>query len=161
MGQLDIECSAGNITAPLPPPKPNLLGTVPSESRLATVLQAMLRKKLSRPEEGMEDLLTSNTFGVLKYLPDACILLEFLRRSVNPLTRLRLGEMLAGIDRVERWRFWPSLAGANCLPCEPDVEIILSDGECKRVGILIEAKYRSGKSSFASDEHDAKRSACS
>ena len=119
------------------------------------MLQAMLRGKLSRPGEGLEDLLTSNTFGLMKYFPPEAALLPFLSRAFDPLSRTFLGGLLDGVVRVERWRFWPNLASPDCIPCQPDVEIILSDGGRKRVGLLIEAKYRSGKSSFACEGADA------
>ena len=48
------------------------------------MLQAMLRHKLTRAEEGMEDLLTSNTFGLMKYLPAHVALIPFLRRALEP-----------------------------------------------------------------------------
>jgi hypothetical protein len=70
------------------------------------MLQAMLRGKLTRSEEGMEDLLTSNTFGVLKYLPPEAALLPFLRCAVNavhPLTGANLGALLGfGEGPLER-----------------------------------------------------------
>lgn len=119
------------------------------------MLQAMLRGKLSRPEEGMEDLLTSNTFGLMKYLPPEVALLPFLKRAVNPLTRHSLEEPLAGLTQVESWRFWPFLAYPQCHAAEPDVEIVLSDGGRNRVGLFIEAKYRSGKSPFGGDRKAA------
>ncbi len=42
------------------------------------MLQAMIHGKLTREEEGLEDLLTSNTFGLMKYLPPEAVLLPFL-----------------------------------------------------------------------------------
>jgi hypothetical protein len=49
------------------------------------MLQAMLHHKLTREEESMEDLLTSNTFGLMKYLPYEMALLPFLRKAWDPL----------------------------------------------------------------------------
>src|SRR5262249_39219398 len=112
--------------------------------------QAVLRRKLTRPEEGMEDLLTSNTFGSMKYLPLDAALLPFLSTAINPLNGSRLSELMSGITRVV-WQFWPQLAYADCIPCEPDVALVLSDDIAPRLVLLIEAKYRSGKSSLASE----------
>jgi hypothetical protein len=46
----------------------------------------MIHGKLTREEEGMEDLLTSNIFGSMKYLPSYAILLSFLSLAKDPLT---------------------------------------------------------------------------
>jgi hypothetical protein len=113
------------------------------------MLQAILRGKLTRAEEGLEDLLTSNTFGLLKYLPPEAALLPFLGRAIDPLTQTPLADRLTGLVRVDRWEFWPTLTFPGCTPCEPDVLLVLSDGRGRRVGVLVEAKFRSGKSSVA------------
>jgi len=39
------------------------------------MLQAMLHGKLTRKEEDLADLLTFNTFGLMKYLPPGAVLL--------------------------------------------------------------------------------------
>lgn len=116
------------------------------------MLQAMLHGKLTRPEEGMEDLLTSNTFGLLKYLPVDAALLPFLRGARNPLTGRFLAEMLCGKICAVSWQFWPNAEFEDCSKCEPDVEIVLCDDRKRYFGLFIEAKYRSGKSSFANLE---------
>jgi hypothetical protein len=110
----------------------------------------MLCRRLTRPEEGMEDLLTSNTFGLMKYLPPGVVLLPFLRHARDPLSGDRLEAALRGVVSVERWRFWPTLSCAGCAACEPDVEIILRHADGSRTWLLVEAKYRGGKSSSAS-----------
>ena len=82
------------------------------------------------------------------------MLVPFLRTAVNPLTGQSLGVWFAGDVRATGWRFWPRLAHPNCTPCEPDVELSLTDGNGPLL-LLIESKYRSGKSSFATgDEHE-------
>jgi hypothetical protein len=116
------------------------------------MLQAVLRRKLTRPEEDMEDLLTSNTFGLMRYLPAPAALLPFLHGAVNPLTGTRLGDLLVGITRADRWRFWPYLSHADCIPCEPDIELSCSGEDHDRIFLLIEAKFHSGKSSFSGNE---------
>jgi hypothetical protein len=117
------------------------------------MLQAMLRGKLRR-EEGMEDLLTSNTFGLMKYLPAEAVLLPFLREAHCPHSGPLPPAFTEGVAAVERWRFWPWLEMSGCLGCEPDVEIVLRHQNGERTGLLIEAKYRSGKSSFAAEGDD-------
>jgi hypothetical protein len=113
------------------------------------MLQAMLHGKLSRQEEDLEDLLTSNTFGLMKYLPPGAILLPFLCLAKNPSRNHSLEFWLQGPIEVERFRFWPSLYHPDCLSCEPDVEIVFLHADGTKTWILIEAKYRSGKSSEA------------
>jgi hypothetical protein len=116
------------------------------------MLHAMLHGKLARQEEGMEDLLTSNAFGLLKYVPAHIALLPFLGAARDALSGLRLGSWLDGVAAVEKWSFWPTLCSAGCQPCEPDVDLTLSHSDGSRTRLLVEAKYRSGKSSFASGE---------
>lgn len=115
------------------------------------MLQAMLCRKLTRPEECMEDLLTSNTFGLMKYLPPELALLPFLRQACGPLSKRPLADQLNDVAAVKRWRFWPTLSYPGCKPCEPDVEIDLCHEDGSRTRLLIEAKYRSGKSSLAAE----------
>jgi hypothetical protein len=115
------------------------------------MLQAMLRRKLTRPEEGMEDLLTSNTFGLMKYLAPEAVLLPFLRQAWDPLAGESLESALCGVSAVERYNFWPTLSQPGCASCEPDVEVILRHADGSRTWLLVEAKYRSGKSSLASE----------
>jgi len=48
----------------------------------------MLHGKLTRQEDGMEDLLTSNTFGLMKYFPSETVLtvlIPFLNLAWNPV----------------------------------------------------------------------------
>jgi hypothetical protein len=113
------------------------------------MLQAILHGKLSREEEGMEDLLTSSVFGLMKYVPLNSVLLPFLGLAYDPLSSGSLREWLTEIVGVEDWRFWPYLTSQGCNPCEPDVDILLKRSDGSETWILIEAKYGSGKSSFA------------
>lgn len=52
------------------------------------MLQAMLHGKLTRQEEEMEDLLTSNVFGLVKYLPPEMVLIPFLSQAKDPERKL-------------------------------------------------------------------------
>ena len=109
---------------------------------------AEIRGKISQTgqnlSERMEDLLTSDIFGSMRYLPAQNALVPFLKtaRSLHGNILTIPGEVL----RVY-WSFWPSLRFPGRIPCEPDV-IIGLETERNRVHlILIEAKYYSGLSS--------------
>jgi len=125
------------------------------------MIEALLNGKLSREQENMEDILTSNIFGLLQYLPPHRGLLPFLRSATmlegvqqNPLKDCGF----EGTDSMlAEYEFWPRFAEMGCRPCEPDVLVRLSDQSAqKRFMVIIEAKYRHGKSSYASgDESDA------
>lgn len=113
------------------------------------MLQAMLHGKLTREEEGMEDLLTSNTFGLIKYLPPEAVLIPFLSLAKDPLQKYNLANLLKGNLKADRFCFWPTLVHPDCIICEPDVDILFSHDNGTKTWVLIEAKYRSGKSSGA------------
>ncbi|MBT9132500.1 MAG: hypothetical protein DDT32_01225 [Syntrophomonadaceae bacterium] len=107
-----------------------------------------MANKLTRREEDMEDLLTSNVFGIWRYLPPHFGLLQFLR------TAQRLdGTRLANLGEVDTagLEFWPWMHEPGAKSAEPDVliEMVLTDQ--RSFLVLVEAKYRSGKSSFRSD----------
>ena len=100
--------------------------------------------------ERMEDLLTSNVFGSLRYLPAETALLPFLRtaRSVR-------GESLqleAGFVRTHS-AFWPWLSSPGRNPCEPDLMLGLETEDRRVHLLLVEAKYHAGLSS-EEDERD-------
>jgi len=122
------------------------------------MLQALLHGKLSREQENMEDILTSNVFGLLSYLPPAKGLLPFLAKAETlegekPLARLAAPGITEHVQMAEEdVRFWPWLEDETCDPCEPDLLLTIRSPGIP-VMVLIEAKYRSGKSSEA-DEAD-------
>lgn len=106
------------------------------------MLQAELHGKLSnnRPEtihDRLEDILTSNVFGALRYLPPEKGLLAFLMTARN-----RRGERIQVIPQFEtvEWWFWPRLRNGT----EPDLLLILRSPRATQY-LLIEAKYRAGK----------------
>lgn len=110
---------------------------------------AQLYNKLTRSEEDMEDLLTSNVFGVWRYLPQLG-LLQFLK------TAQRLdGVRFAGLDEIESadLQFWPWMQEEGARGAEPDVLIEMTSSDRQKWLVLIEAKYLSGKSSLP-DERD-------
>jgi hypothetical protein len=109
------------------------------------MLLALIHGKLSRNQENMEDILTSNVFGAFQYLSAGELLLKFLSKASSldgkyPLVNLSLESRLY----IE---FWPWLSEAGFASCEPDVLIRIDPPEGDAYLVLIEAKYRSGKSS--------------
>jgi len=114
------------------------------------VLQAQLKGKLSIEQENLEDILTSNVFGSLKYLPVQEGLLPFLGNAMSID-----GDCLAGnftnVINAD-YQFWKWLSMPGCEGCEPDVLIVLRHSDGFKSLVLVEAKYRSGKSSEADEE---------
>lgn len=74
------------------------------------MLVALLHGKLSRDQENMEDILTSNVFGVMRYLPPAIALFPFISKAsspegVKPLAALSVdmrAEMVSGRGYMSR-----------------------------------------------------------
>lgn len=116
------------------------------------MIEALLMGKLSREQENMEDVLTSNVFGLLRLMPLADGLLPFLRDAMLPDGTKPL-EQLADDADVE-FDFWPRFAEANCHPCEPDVVLRITGKGRPLQLVWIEAKYLSGKSSEECPDDD-------
>jgi hypothetical protein len=89
------------------------------------MLQAMLHGKLTREEEGMEDLLTSNVFGLIRYLSAEEILFPFLSLAWNPFTGQSIGDWLQDATLVEYMKFWSTLSAHGCKECEPDIDVLI------------------------------------
>ena len=118
------------------------------------MLQAQLRGKLTRVEENMEDLLTSNVFGSIKYIPYEDGLLPLLSNCED-----ENGNALTGINQPvlnAHYEFWPRLRELNCEECEPDLLITIQYANGQSMLILVEAKYLSDKSSEANDKEAPK-----
>ena len=113
------------------------------------MLQAQLRGKLSRKEEDMEDLLTSNVFGSIKYVSLSEGLAPILASSedMNGNKGIQLLQEIA----EAHYEFWPRLKEQECNACEPDVLIRVKFANDRKALLLIEAKYHSDKSSFADE----------
>ena len=114
---------------------------------------AQLNNKFKRSEEDMEDLLTSNVFGVWQYLPPSLGLKQFLAtaQDVNGHPIPDIGEIVE-----TSFKFWPWYARTDTmLGGEPDLLITLTTSLYSRCLILIESKYLSGKSSFADSSSTA------
>ncbi len=96
----------------------------------------------------MEDLLTSNVFGLMQYLHPQEALIPFLAGAVDSRGVCPLASLSANTE--VRYEFWPSIQEAGCIACEPDLLLRLTDNQ-RRWIIFIEAKYLSGKSSEEDD----------
>ena len=128
------------------------------------MIPALLHGKLSRQQENMEDILTSSVFGTLRHLPPEEGLFPFLRCTTMPD-----GGQSNAFDfepgALVEYQFWPllherapSVDSENwCVPCEPDVLLKIKPSIGPPTYILIEAKFRSGKSSEATDDESAPR----
>ena len=109
------------------------------------MIPALLRGKLSREQENMEDVLTSSVFGQLQHIPASLGLARWLNLAVTVVgpPESRVPSTIVAAE----YTFWPWLSTPGSPGAEPDVVIQARD-ECERQHlIVVEAKYRSGKSS--------------
>ncbi len=87
--------------------------------------------------ENSEDILTSNVFGLLKYLTPAVWLIPLLELVFK-------GRTFRSIDRgkikIEFWKKLPSPPGAKYQEGTPEIDIVIRIG---RLTVLLECKYRS------------------
>jgi len=116
--------------------------------QLGTMAVAEVRGKISETginlSERMEDLLTSDIFGCMRYLPVQKGMIPFLLTA-----RSFHGNTLTVPDKTIRahYSFWPWLKLVGRIPCQPDVVLGLETEENHVHLILVEAKYYSGLSS--------------
>ena len=114
------------------------------------MIPAILSGKLAREQENMEDILTSNVFGLFRYIKPIEGLIPFLAKM-----RMQEGDSnpfeFVEETATAKYEFWPWLTAPERFPCEPDVLIRLRINETKKLCLLIEAKLNSGKSSRADD----------
>jgi hypothetical protein len=109
---------------------------------------AEIRGKISQAgtnlSERMEDLLTSDVFGCMRYLPAQKVLTPFLCRAQS-----FHGNTFVAPSRVIRvhYSFWPWLKSPGRIPCEPDLLLGLETEDRRVHLVLVEAKYYSGLSS--------------
>jgi len=91
-----------------------------------------------------EDLLTSDVFGCLRYVPPECGLVQFLEtaRSLSKDSFCTTRPVIRA-----HWSFWPFLRFQGRTSCKPDVVIGLESNEGIHL-VMIEAKYLSDKSSY-------------
>lgn len=113
---------------------------------------AELRGKISESgtnlSERMEDLLTADTFGCMRYIPPEMILLPFLSTTRS----FHGSEFTVPEDIVAvHYSFWPYIRTREAIPCEPDVIIGLETRGHRIHFMLVETKYYSGLSSEEDD----------
>lgn len=116
------------------------------------MLQAIIHGKTSPEQVNMEDILTSNVFGALRHVPPGRGLLPFLKCAEFPDRTNPLAALPDGTEA--KYEFWPLWQEADCIACEPDVAIRLDEPGGKKHLVLVEAKYRSGKSSYEGEAFD-------
>ena len=117
------------------------------------MLQAVLNGKLSPKQQNMEDVLTSCVFGVFRYDESNQAIGRFLQAARGECaTDLPFyGLQIQSID----YDFWPNWDQEGFRSCEPDVVLTLDTVDGEKLLILVEVKYRSGKSTYATDDADA------
>lgn len=94
--------------------------------------------------ERMEDLLTSDVFGCLRYIPAERVLLPFLETGLSfHGSTFRMDDEVAKVHSA----FWPWLTPPGCIPCEPDVVFGFETDRRQVHIVMIEAKYYSELSS--------------
>ena len=106
----------------------------------------------------MEDILTSNVFGLLSYVQPQDGILEFLSfaedKGGKPLKYLSsLSDAHHKSIEID-YTFWQRWKEPDRKGCEPDVVISLEIPDGDNLLILIEAKYLSGKSSEADEANE-------
>lgn len=96
----------------------------------------------SNLSERLEDKLTGDIFGVLRYLPSEKLLMPFLRKAyhINPESN-KIKQLELSFNTEPNITFWPKTYSG----IEPDVEIIGFEATTK-TKIFIEVKYKSGLS---------------
>ncbi len=98
----------------------------------------------SNLSDRMEDLLTSDTFGCMRYLPPETLLIPFLNKACSLWgNTLSIPEKIVDVHCL----FWPWINTINRKPCEPDVVIGFELHDNQMHLVMIEAKYNSGLSS--------------
>ena len=114
------------------------------------MIPALLHHKLTFKQENMEDILTSNVFGMLKYhAQPKSGLFRFLASATTIDGCRPLASLLDDLaEATVEYDFWPQWAH-----CEPDVALNIRAKSSCLVGI--EAKYWSGKSSRAVEANES------
>jgi hypothetical protein len=113
------------------------------------MIEALLHGKLSREQANMEDILTSNVFGMLQYVAPELGLFPFLARAKTAAGGHPLESLVAANDSGQarvQYDFWPKWPR-----CEPDVVLHIRRDAGSSYLVGIEAKFRSGKSSEADE----------
>lgn len=100
--------------------------------------------RLNGCHDRMEDLLTSDVFGTMKYAGWQFGFMEWLRSATSPIDGASAALVLPKDDEINRlhYAFWPTLINGR----EPDLLIGIESFNGKIVQIMVEAKYLSGAS---------------
>ena len=111
------------------------------------MIAALTNSKVPRAVRDSEDVLTSTVFGILELMP--CTAVMELLALAEPAEGA--SPSVSSPDVVEtRFLYWPWLGPRDGSGCEPDLVIeTLRADRSVAARILVEAKYRSGKSSEA------------
>jgi hypothetical protein len=91
-----------------------------------------------------EDVLTSDIFGLLKYLPPRLVLWPFLQKAecFDERDGYKIVDQIGGFPPVSAdFFFWPRTRSLR----EPDLLLILGDDSDNRSAMVIEVKFNSGK----------------
>ena len=116
------------------------------------MLTALLKGKLSSEQENMEDVLTSSVFGAFQYSDTSDALIQFLQKSKRVYGEVPIEDDTDGLQvsfgDYEFWPLWSGIEGVN--NCEPDLIIEIQNSTGKNILVCIEAKFKSGKSTFPS-----------
>ena len=106
----------------------------------------------------MEDVLTSNVFGLLRYVQPQEGILKYISLAEDKGGKRPL-ECLSSLKELPeqsiKYEFWPWWKESDCIGCEPDLVISIKIPDKEDLLLLIEAKYLSGKSSEADESCDA------
>ena len=100
----------------------------------------------------MEDLLTSDVFGTMKYTGWQPGFLDWLRSAISPDGTMRASQVLPKDEDIRRvhFQFWPRLANGR----EPDVLVGIEQMDKHLLVIMIEAKYLSGASDLFVEDYE-------
>ena len=100
------------------------------------------------PVDSSEDLLTSNVFGAMRYMPPELGIIPFFSTAqALDGSHFTVGDHVSRVD----WSFWPYPDFSRGNACEPDLVIGFHTPEGLMVA-MVEVKYRSDKSSHPDEE---------
>ncbi len=99
--------------------------------------------------ERLEDLLTSEVFSRLRYLPFSVGLAPILARIENAGDGRYLNSLEVDMDKVALYHFWPRI---NSI--EPDLFFKVPLKQDRHLAVIVECKHKSGKSPRNDDEDD-------
>ena len=115
------------------------------------MIHALIRHKLSAKQENMEDILTSSVLGMMDLMDLRFLLLAFLKRARDAEKSPLFFDKSEII--VANYVFWPNFKeDETTRRCQPDVRIDIDFSNGPKYLLFVEAKFKSGKSSFNEDQ---------